>query len=371
MPVRLQIVITTVLVAVVAAGWVWLEGSRDSAESSQRKARHGGATRVLVEPLAFAEDRIVVRAVGTGDAIKSAAVHPSVSGEVTEINFKADHRVKKGAVLLRLDDDHQRLAVRLTQIALRKARRDLARLKKLAASGHASRARLDTAKTEFESAQIRYSQAKANLADRIVVAPFSGVIGLTEISIGDRVTDDTMIATLDDRSTILVDFNLPEDYTARIKLGDTVTVRPSTNPKQSIKGSVYATASRIEAASRSLRVRARIPNPDDTIRPGTSFEVELAFIGRPYPRVREVAVMWSRDGAYLWRANAMKAEKVFVKLVRRDRGRILVAGPLQSGDLVVVEGVQGLRAGQKLDAKPFGLNDPAVSSSGRKKSKRR
>ena len=119
--------------------------------------------------------------------------------------------------------------------------------------------------------------------------------------------------------------------------------------------------SRIDAASRTLRVRARIPNPDDAIRPGTSFEVELAFTGRRYPIVREVAVLWSRDGAYLWRANTKKAEKVFVKLVRRDGGRILVDGPLKAGDLVVVEGVQGLRAGQKLDPRPFGLDDPAGS----------
>ena len=71
--------------------------------------------------------------------------------------------------------------------------------------------------------------------------------------------------------------------------------------------------------------------------------------------------MWSRDGAYLWRVNRKRAEKVFVVLVRRDRGRILVDGPLRAGDLVVVEGVQGLRPGQKLDPKPFGVEDPVPS----------
>ena len=141
-----------------------------------------------------------MRAVGTGDALKSAAIHPSVSGEVIKVSFKADQRVKKGAVLVRLDDEHQRLAVRLTRVALRKAKRDVARLEKLASSGHASRTRLDTVQTELESASVRLAQARADLADRTIVAPFSGVIGLTEIGIGDRITDDTMIATLDDRS---------------------------------------------------------------------------------------------------------------------------------------------------------------------------
>lgn len=361
MRLRFQIVITTVLAAVLAAGWVWFAGSQHTAKSSQGKANGPAATRVLVEPLAFARDKVVVRAIGTGNAHRSAAIHPSVSGEVTEVRFKAEQRVRKGAVLIRLDDAHQRLAVRLAQVALRKAKRDAARLEKLASSGHVSPARLDTARTELESASVRHAQAEADLADRTIVAPFSGVIGLTDIDLGDRVTDDTMIATLDDRSTILVDFNLPEDHARRVRVGDGVTVRPSTSPERRIEGTIFAMASRIEPTSRSLRVRARIPNPDGLIRPGTSFDVALAFTGRAYPKVREVAVLWSRDGAYLWRASAGKAEKVFVKLVRRDGGRILIDGPLKEGDLVVVEGVQGLRAGQRLDPKPFGPNDQSGS----------
>lgn len=356
-----QIAITTVLAALVAGGWVWFAGSEDGAESSQRRAKRAAATRVLVETLALAPDRLVIRAVGTSDALKSAAIYSKVAGEVIKVRFSAEQRVKKGAVLVRLDDEHQRLAVRLTQVALQKIKRDVNRLRKLAASGHASRARLETAQFELESASLRLAQAKASLADRVVVAPFSGVIGLTDISVGDRIDDDTMIATLDDRSTIVVDFNLPEDYAARIKVGDAIVVRPSTAPEHRIDGTVFAMGSRIETSSRSLKVRARIPNPDDAIRPGTSFEVELTFTGRSYPNVREVAVMWSRDGAYLWRVNRKRAEKVFVELVRRDRGRILVAGPLRAGDLVVVEGVQGLRPGQKLDPKPFGVEDPVPS----------
>ena len=369
MKLRLQIVITAGLAAVLAGGWLWFGGSHGAVESGNGKSKRPAATRVLVEPVEFALDRVVVRAVGTGDALKSASIHPSVAGEVIEIRFKADSPVAKGDVLVRLDDAHQRLAVRLAEVSLRKARRDVARIRKLAKSGHATRIRFDTARTDLESASVRHAQAKANLADRTIAAPFAGIVGLTKISVGDRVTDDTMIATLDDRSNILVDFNLPEDYAARIRLGDAVTVRTATEPVRRFTGTVFATGSRIERASRSLRVRARIANPGGSIRPGTSFEVEFAFTGKRYPRVREIAVMWSRDGPYLWRATAKKAEKVFVKLVRRDAGRILVDGPLKKGDLVVVEGVQGLRAGQALDARRFGSGQPAASPPRRKKKK--
>lgn len=353
MKLGVQITLTALIAALAGGGWFWLGANQEAEGSREGNARRGGATQVLVEKVAFAEDRVVVRAVGTGTALNSAILHPSVSGEVVEVRFKAEQRVKKGDLLLRLDDDHQRLAVRLAKVALDKARRDAARVSKLAKSGHASRNSLDTAQTELETATVRHAQARAALADRAVVAPFSGVIGLTDISPGDRVTDDTPIATLDERSSILVDFNLTEDHALRIRVGDRIVVRPSNAPGRKITGTVTAMGSRIDEASRTLRVRAKIPNTDDSIRPGTSFSVELAFTGGSYPSVREVAVLWSRDGAYLWRARNGKAEKVFVKLVRRDKGRILVDGKLAKGDAVVVQGVQGLRIGQRLRPKPF------------------
>ncbi|MBT5108991.1 MAG: efflux RND transporter periplasmic adaptor subunit, partial [Rhodospirillaceae bacterium] len=121
-----------------------------------------------------------------------------------------------------------------------------------------------------------------------------------------------------------------------------------TQPERRITGNVKAMGSRIDKASRTLRIRAGIPNADDSLRPGTSFAVEIAFTGRAYPSVPEVAVLWSRDGAYVWRVTKGKAEKVSVKVVRRDKGRVLVNGPLREGDGIVIEGVQGLRPGQKV-----------------------
>ena len=177
---------------------------------------------------------------------------------------------------------------------------------------------------------------------------------MTDIEKGDRVTEDTLIATLDDRSVILVEFNLPEEYAGRIANGDRVTVRPWTMQDREMQGTIFASDSRIDPVTRSLRLKARIADSGDSIRPGTSFQVELAFKGRPYPIVREVAVLWSRDGAYVWRVTENRIEKVFVKIIRRDRGLILVDGPLKIGDLIVVEGVQGLRAGQSVEPQPYG-----------------
>lgn len=353
MRVGTQIVISVLMVGAVAVAWQWLGSTvGESASASQRPSADDAGTLVLVETLTYAEDAVVVRSVGTADAWKSAAIHPSAAGQVVEVNFEAGQRVKKNAVLLRLDDVHQRLSMRLADVELGEAKREVVRLEELVASGSVSKAGFETAQAALQSTSVRLAQASADLADRVVSAPFDGVVGLTEIEVGDRITTDTRIATLDDRTALLVDFNVSENYASSIKPGGLIDVRPGFST-QSIPGVITSTASRIDATSRTLRVRARIENPDEAIRPGASVEVTFKFVGRRYPQIREVAVLWSRDGAYLWRASDSTAEKVFVNLVRRDRGHVLVDGPLEDGDLIIVEGLQGLRSGQLLDPAPY------------------
>lgn len=347
-----QIAIVAGLATVLATGWWVFTGDAGSTASKSARKR-SSETLVLVEAVKFADDKIVVRAIGTGEARRSASIHPSVAGEVMEVTFKAGDRVAKRAPLVRLDDKHQRLAVGLAEVGLREAARQVKRLERLAPSGAASVARLETAQTAYDSARLRLEQAKAALEDRTVFAPFDGVIGLTDIEKGDRVSIQTMIATLDDRSSILVDFNLPEEYAARLRVGDNLTLRPWTTREMALEGRIAALGSRIDPATRSLRVKAEIHNPDDQIRPGTSFDVRIAFKGRAYATIAEVAVLWSRDGAYLWRIVDGRAEKVFVSIIRRDKGRILVDGPLKAGDVIVVEGVQGLRPSQAVKTELF------------------
>ena len=353
MALRSQIGIILLLGLALAGGWIWLSGWSDPAESRESAGPAGVGTQVVVEALNLAEDRVTLRAVGTGEALRSAALHPAVAGEVVEVLFEAEQKVVQGQPLLRLDDKHERLAVRLAEVAEKEAQRQVTRYEKLAPSGTVSTVALEAAQAELESASLRLAQARANLSDRTLFAPFDGVIGLTEVDPGDRVTDETMIATLDDRSYIQIRFTVPEEYAERLAVGDTIAVRPWTQQELELQGTVSATDSRIDPVTRALRVKARIANPDDKIRPGTSFDVRLDFKGKAYPSVREVAVLWSLDGAYRWRVSDGRAEKVFVKMMRRDQGRVLVEGPLRAGDLIVVEGVQGLREGQLLDPRGF------------------
>jgi RND family efflux transporter MFP subunit len=360
-----QIAVVMVLAGVVALGW-WMFSADGNPSRGTGAHKIGKATLVLVESVKFADDKVVLRAVGTGEAIKSASIHPAVSGEVIEVSFKAGERVKKGDVLVRLDSKHQRLAVDLAELAVKEAARQVKRLQRLAPSGAASVVRLQTTETEYESARLRLEQARASLRDRTVYAPFDGVVGLTDIERGDRVSEQTMVTTLDDRSAILVDFNLPEEFATRLRVGEPVALRPWMRREVVLEGSVSALGSRIDPATRTLRIKAAISNTQDEIRPGTSFDVQIAFMGRQYATIPEVGVLWSRDGAYLWRVTDNKVEKVFVSIVRRDKGRILVDGPLSAGDTIVVEGVQGLRPAQKVRTEPFAATMSPSSAPARK-----
>jgi len=369
MQLRVQIGITAALAAVLAAGWIWLAGGNGGTQPVGAQGPRATSALVLVEALETAVDRVDVQAIGTGEALKSASIYPTVAGEVVEVLFEAGQWVEKGAPLIRLDDKHEQLAVRLAQVAEDEERRTVKRLEKLAPKGNVSVAGLQTAQAELASASLRLAQAKAELEDRSVYAPFNGVIGMTQIEKGDRVTEGTLIGNLDDRSSILVEFVLPEEYADRIAIGDPINVRPWAMPDRELQGTIAAMDSRIDPTTRSLKVKARIENRDDTLRPGMSFEVRLSFTNRPFPRIREVAVLWSRDGAYLWRVVDGRAEKVFVKVVRRDGGQVLVDGPLAVGDLIVVEGVQGLRGGQAVQTAAFdrvrsGQSAPANGTTG-------
>lgn len=350
----LQVVWLSVIGAVVAGGWWWFSEQESAAARDKEKPRRSSATLVLVEPIVLSTDTRIVRAIGTGRALQSANLYPSVSGEVVDVNFEAEQKVKAGQALISLDNEDQRLAVKLAQVAVSEADRQVQRLQKLAPSGTVAQTRLDTAVYELDSAKLRLAQARVALKDRTVFAPFDGVIGLSDIDRGDRVTPDTLIATLDDRSSLFVEFSVSEDAAARIRQGSLISMTAWTLPDREFTGIVAAMGSRIDPVSRTLRIRAQLANPDDEVRPGTSFAVNIKINGPSYPTVREVAVLWSRDGAYVWRVTDGRAEKVYVNVVRRETGRVLLDGGLSKGDVIVIEGVQGLRPHQKVKPAPYG-----------------
>jgi RND family efflux transporter MFP subunit len=338
---------------VVAAGLLWqyrepvqaMLGLRTGGIERAATEREAGVP-VIAAPVRIAEDDLVLEAVGTGRAHRSVALRSETEGTVVDAPLAAGERYRAGDVLVRLDDTDERLAVELAETRLAEAERVRERFRQLQDTGAAAQARLDEVRTAAEIARIELEAAREELRERTIRAPFDGVAGLSEIDVGDWIDSDVEIASFDDRSVLLVEFELPEALLARVRPGTTVTASTPAAGGRRFEGSVAAIDSRIAEASRTARVRVAIPNPEDRLRPGASFTVRLDLPGESFPVVPELALQFSEGALHVWRIDGEAVEPVEVRLVRRREGEVLVEGPLDDGDLVVVEGTQRLAPGQ-------------------------
>ncbi|WPZ34330.1 efflux RND transporter periplasmic adaptor subunit [Thalassobaculum sp. OXR-137] len=354
-----QIVVVGVLAALAVAGWTFARPLLSDDETGASGASKPKPAAAVVAEVTFAAERISLEAVGTARAAQSAILYAPAAGEVKAVNFSADETVAAGDVLLELDREGEELAVELARVRRTDADRIVRRLRSLSRSGAVAQATLDDALTTLEAARIALRQAEVDLADRFVIAPFSGRIGLSDIDVGDRISSDTRIATLDDRSSLLVRFEVPEALLGRIAVGETASVVPWTSADITAEGTVYDVDSRVDEANRSFTVRARIPNQDDRLRPGMSFRVNLDIEGPERPRVPEIAIQWGGDGSFVWVVRNAEARRVPVTILQRQEALVLVDADIDRGDLVVVEGLHRMRPGAPVEILPEGARTPA------------
>lgn len=345
-----------VALLLVTATVVWHERATITAamglgsnDASARITRSGRSVPVIVTPVTSAEDDLVLEAVGTGRAQRSVVLRPEAAGKVVAMPLAAGIHFQAGDVLLELDDKDERLALAVAQARLAEAQRIRDRLASLETTGTASLARLDEVRTAFEIAELEVERAREALEDRILRAPFDGVPSLPEIEVGAWINSDDAIASFDDRSIILVEFELPEGLIDRVAREMPVSATSPSAHALVFDGTIAAIDSRVAAASRTARVRVSIPNSDDRLRPGASFTIRLELEGDRYPVVPELAVQFARGTLHVWRVSDSVAERVPVRLIRRRDGNVLIDGPLNEGDLVIIEGTQRLSPGKPVE----------------------
>jgi RND family efflux transporter MFP subunit len=335
------------VIAVMAA---FLGGCSDTNEGAQFAA--GPTARVvpvIAEPLAFEHARTTIEAVGTSRAILSAELHPATAGEVVAVNFEPGQFVKKGDVLVELDSREETLAVELARIRLEDAKRLYDRYLRSADSGAVLPTALDAARTAMEAARVELQQAKISLADRSIRAVFDGHVGVSEVDPGDRVSPEVMITTLDNRSSLLVSFEIPEAYLGQFEAGDTIRLETWSASMPAVDGKIIDIGSRIDPRNRAFVTRARVENSDDALRPGMSFRVNASLEGARYAVVPETALLWGAEGAYIWSVVDAEVTRTPVQVVQRREGRVLVDGDLDGVDTIVVEGTQRMRNGVTVD----------------------
>lgn len=303
----------------------------------------GGPALVVTKPVAMAVVNDRLNAIGDGEAIRTVTVTPYASGNLTEVLVESGSRVEQGDVIARLDSDEQKIAADQARVARDSAEQKVTRLTNLRSS--TSTADLQDAETALKAAELVLRNAELTLSRRDITAPYGGMVGIISVNPGDYVTTSSAIARIDDRSEILVDYWVPERFATNVKVGSDVTATAVARPGETFTGTIQAIDNRIEQESRTLRVRARIANPDDLLRAGMSFQVSMRFAGDLYPSVDPLSVQWSADGSFIWRVSGDKVERVPVHIIQRNPDKVLVKAELAEGDTVVTEGVQTLRPG--------------------------
>ena len=325
-----------------------LVGCADSGEDGEGGPGERPPQVVRTEAVTFDTESSVVEAVGTSRALRSVLLEPAVEGEVTEVLFSAGDYVESGQVLLKLDDRDEQLAVQLAQVELEEAERRLDRYRRSVDSGGVTRSDLDDAVSTVDRAKIALQRAQVELDYHTITAPFAGHVGMTDIDPGAWIGPETVITTLDDRSTLLVRFALPEMLLGKLHVGETIQLSTWGDQFAIAEGEVVDLDSRVDEARRTFQLRAHVPNADDRLRPGMSFRIRLTLEGNRYPQVPEVSLQWGGEGAYVWLVEDGEAKRLPVNLVQRQDNGVLVEGDLPEGTHVVTEGVHVVREGMRV-----------------------
>ena len=307
--------------------------------------RGGGAVVVIGSAVMTSESAGRVSAIGDGRAIHSVSVTPLVSGRLTSLDVRSGTVVAPGDVIARLDDEAEVIALARTELDVAEAEATLERFEELQARGATTDVAVREARLAARTAELEVRDARLALERRTIRAPIGGIIGLLPVEPGTQVSTSTELATIDDRSRILVDFRVPERFAGRLAVGDVLHATALARPELPLRGEIVALDSRVESASRTLKVQAALENPDDELRGGMAFSIDLAFRGDVFPAVDPLAIQWGAEGAFVWAVRDGKAERVPVRIVQRNSDTVLVAGDLVAGERVVTEGLQRLRPG--------------------------
>ncbi|MCC5996971.1 MAG: efflux RND transporter periplasmic adaptor subunit [Oceanicaulis sp.] len=345
---RAAFLIIVAVVFVLMAGAVLtralLSGGGDDEARGPGRAMPVAVTSA--EPREFAE---VVEALGTANANESVVITATVTDRISRIAFDSGDRVSAGDILVELADAEAAAGLTEARAALREAQRELDRTRDLAERGIASRARLDELTSNMERARARVAGLEARVAERIIRAPFDGVVGLRNVSLGQLVRPGDVVAQLDDVSIIKLDFNLPERFLSVLEPGMSVHARTAAFSGTVFSGEIVNISSRIDPVVRTVTVRAEIDNSDNRLLPGMLMTVELRRDVRERLAAPETAITRTGDRVTVFvvreedgRASAVQRT---VRLGQRQSGYFEVLDGLQPGELIVVHGVHRLRDG--------------------------
>ncbi|MCF8499500.1 MAG: efflux RND transporter periplasmic adaptor subunit, partial [Rhodospirillum sp.] len=294
-----QGVVVVVLLALVAGAFY---GQSLLSAEADGKASPRAERPIPVETVAVTTTRLAdrVEAVGTTRAHKAVDIVPLVNGRVVELPFAAGARVEVGQVLARLEDGSERADLEEAEAALLQANQALNRARALRSGKNISQSTVDELANAQAAALARVDRVRKALSDRVITAPFFGVVGFREVEVGARVESGQMITTLDDLSVMEVDFSVPEIHYGRLHPGLTVRATTQAYPDRVFEGVVDRVDTRVGDISRAFRVRASLPNPDSLLPSGLFVNVDVILAERDLPTIPEEAILAEAAGSVVF-----------------------------------------------------------------------
>lgn len=333
--------------------------------SSGRPAGPSGFSQrpvgVVVAPVRTERLALEIEALGTARANESVEITAKVANPVTAVRFTEGQRVRRGEVLVELDGAQERAELAVAEAALVESRRQYERSRELYDTRVLSESQIEQIEATFKGNEARVAVARARLADTVVRAPFDGRVGLRRVSVGSLISPGTVITTLDDTSIIKLDFSVPESYVSAVRPGLAIRARSVAFADTDFEGKVSSVDTRVDPSTRSVTVRAELPNPTGQLKPGMFLTVRLARGAVDALLVPEEALVPEQGDVFVYVVADGTADKRLVRVGERQVGDVQVLEGLAAGEMVVTEGTQKLRPGVAVEVQeaPAAVRQPA------------
>jgi membrane fusion protein (multidrug efflux system) len=340
-------------------------GSKGASNATGSKSDKGGSAAgptpvevIELRPAAVQEDLV---AVGSLRSNESVVLRPEVAGRIAQIGFRDGQPVRRGQLIIGLDASVNQAEVAQARAEFELAQSNLKRTEDLARKNFVSSSAQEQAASNVQVSEAKLKLAEARLAKMRILAPFDGVVGIRNVSVGDYVKDGTDLVNIEDVGILKADFRLPERYFTQIRVGQPVEVTADAVAGEQFAGVIDATNPRIDANARSLEVRARLSNQERKLRPGMFVRVRVIIGERANALlVPEEAIVPLGEDFFVFRVNDGVAKRVKVKIGVRRAAKVEILDGLGAGDQVVTAGMRLARDGQQV--KIVGSRESGVGS---------
>jgi len=342
-----------VLAAAALAAWIWF-GTGSESGTQQRVAPEDRPPVAVVTVAAIERDMVdEVEALGTTRAREAIEITPRISSVITAIRFREGQEVEAGAVLVELDNAEERANLAEAEATVIDSRAQFRRARELLESRTVSESQVQQLEATMNADEARLRAAQARFEQTLVRAPFAGRVGLRQVSPGSLVNPGMVITTLDDLSSVRLDFTVPEAFLGVLGPGLAIRARSAAYEGRAFDGQVATIDTRVDPTTRAVTIRADLPNEEGLLKPGMFLTVRLAGQSRTRVLVPEAALVPEGDRQNVYLVRDGRSWRTDVVVGRRLRGEVEILEGLRAGDKIVVEGTQKVaHGGRVIDADP-------------------